>query len=352
MRLQWLVYLMLGGLAYGQAAKPVTPAQPAPAAQTAPAAAEKPAEVKVAPTDAVITIKGYCEDASKTGDACKTVVTREEFDKLADALQPNMPPQTRRQLATALARMLPASIVAKQKGLDKEPRFDLVMHFYRVQIMAQELIRSLQTEAANVPAPLIEQYYKDNPAAFEEASLLHIYVPRTKRVAPPKPAAKDAKDANETKPEDAEAQQKAGEEAMKKVAADLRTRAAAGEDFDKLQKEAFAAAGLKTPAPSTKIEKARRTTLPPTQSAVLDLKTGEVSQIIDDPSGHHIYKLVSKQTLPLETVKDEIQKTLTAQRTKDAMQPLQQITPELNESYFGASAPQAPRKPKAEEDND
>ena len=107
-----------------------------------------------------------------------------------------------------------------------------------------------------------------------------------------------------------EAQKKAAEEAMKKVAADLRDRAAKGEDPDKLQKEAYAAAGLPGNAPNTKMEKVRRTTLPANHQSVMDLKPGEVSEVISDPnSGHYIYKMVSKETLSLDAVKPEIQQT-------------------------------------------
>ena len=91
---------------------------------------------------------------------------------------------------------------------------------------------------------------------------------------------------------------------MTKLAAGLRARAAKGEDPDKLQKEAYVAAGLPGNAPSTKMEKVRRTTLPANHQAVMDLKPGEVSEVISDPnSGHYIYKLVSKETLSVDAVK-------------------------------------------------
>jgi hypothetical protein len=69
---------------------------------------------------------------------------------------------------------------------------------------------------------------------------------------------------------------------MTKVADNLRARAVQGEDFDKLQKEAYAAAGLSGKHPNTKVEKVRRTTLPANHQAVMDLKPGEVSEVISD----------------------------------------------------------------------
>ena len=104
MRFQCLVCLLLAGLAYGQAAQPAipptaaTPAAGAKAEQSAPAATDKTPEIKVGPDDTVITLKSFCADATQQGDACKTVITRAQFEKLAETLQPGMSPAIRRQL--------------------------------------------------------------------------------------------------------------------------------------------------------------------------------------------------------------------------------------------------------------
>ena len=97
MRFQGLMCLLLASIAFAQAPPP------APAAPAAPA---KVPEAKVGPNDTVLTVKGVCADSSKQGDDCKTIVTREQFEKLANALQPNMQPAIRRQLATAYSRTL------------------------------------------------------------------------------------------------------------------------------------------------------------------------------------------------------------------------------------------------------
>src|SRR5438552_280502 len=110
MRFQYLVCLLLAGLAYGQAAQPATPPAAAPQAAAPPAAGakaepsasattDKAPEVKVGPDDTVITLKGFCADATQQGDACKTVISRAQFEKLAESLQPGMSPVVRRQLA-------------------------------------------------------------------------------------------------------------------------------------------------------------------------------------------------------------------------------------------------------------
>jgi hypothetical protein len=366
MRFQCLVCLLLAGLAYGQAAQPaIPPAAGAKAEQSASASADKAPEIKVGPDDTVITLKGFCADATQQGDACKTVISRAQFEKLAESLQPGMSPAIRRQLATAYSRMLRMSTAAEKRGLDKAPKFDEMLHFARMQILSQELSRALQEESSKVSDGDIDDYYKKNEASYEQATFARIFVPRAKQIANPvvrpkagtKAGAKAGATTSTNKPP-TEAQKKAAEEAMKKLAPDLRARAAKGEDPDKLQKEAYVAAGLPGNAPSTKMEKVRRTTLPANHQAVMDLKPGEVSDVISDPnSGHYIYKLVSKETLSVDTVKPEIRNTISSQRYRDSMQGFQGNV-DLNDAYFGPTRnpamPPPPRgaKPPAQQAED
>lgn len=249
-------------------------------------------------------------------------------------LQPGMSPAAKRQFATSYGRLIYLSREAEKRGLDKDPRFEESMRFKKMQALAEQLGRALQEDAGKIPDSDVENYYKANQAAFDEVELLRIFVPRTKA----------SESLREDKAPDPAAE-KASEQAMAKVADALHGRAVAGEDFDKLQKEAFTAGGLKATAPSAKMGAVRRTGLPPEHSTVFDLKVGEVSAVIPDAGGFFIYKLISKQEIPFDKAKDEIHKTLQAQKLKDAQQQaLSEFTPELNESYFG-SAPQRPTPP-------
>jgi hypothetical protein len=376
MRLKYLVCLLLASLTYGQTApSPMTPAagakpeQNAPAATgQAPAGTDKAPEAKppeVGPNDTVITIKGFCPGSSEQGDACKTVITRAQFDKLADALQPNMSPAIRRQLATRYAWALKMSADAEKKGLDKQPSFEEKIRWARMQILSQELSSALQADSAKVTDADVEDYYKKNVATYEQATLTRIFIPKTKQITPattPKVAAKTGTAAGATTgttatkagtsatakapAEPTEAQKKAAEEAMKKLAASLRENAVQGEDPDKLQKAAYTAAGLPG-VPSTKLEKQRRANLPPAHQAVMDLKPGEVSEVITDAnSGYYIYKMVGKETLTLEAATLEIRKVLSSQRYRETMQSYQSA-PDLNDAYFGpARAPGMPMPPR------
>jgi parvulin-like peptidyl-prolyl isomerase len=187
--------------------------------------------------------------------------------------------------------------------------------------------QAVQQKAAEVPDKDIEAYYNKNLEAYQEVSFERLFVPHTKQLDTPK--IKLSPEANQKRQDEAAA-------VMKKEAETLRARAVAGEDFAKLQAEAYTIAGLKSTPPSQKLNKARRNSLPPAQAAVFDLKPGEVSPVIADMSGFFVYKVVNKDTLPLTQVHDEIFGSLKSEKVQEAMKALQQsAAPELNDQYFG-----------------
>ena len=380
----WLMCVLLGTLAWGQAQPGAAPAAsasgqaqtPAPAARAAqapaagnaaPAPAAAPAP-EVAPTAPVLTIKGVCpatapkartaapgtkspaaaKEPAKSSANCETVITRAEFEKMASGIAPNMTPQLKRQLATVYPRLLVMSQEAEKHGLQNSPQYKETMKFARMQILTNELQRSIQEEADKVPQQDITDYYKKNPEAYEQYSLERLYVPRTKQAAE-EAEAKEKKDSEKEPEKETEqkdkAKQEQDEQEMSKLADSLRARAAAGEDFAKLQKEAFTAA-MRVDPPTVSIPKVRRTGLPPSHAAVFDLKPGEVSVVFSDAGGHSVYKMVSKEQVPLDQVKEEIRGTLRTQRVRDAMDKVQNsFKTETNEAYFGPAGPGGMRQP-------
>jgi PPIC-type PPIASE domain len=330
-----LVCLLLAALAWGQAASSTSTA-PAGQSGTSPSAAANPAEnkegeaSKVAPDAPVITINGLCDNppADNASDPnCKTVITRAEFEKIMDSVQPNMPPRARRQMATRYANFLVMSQKAHEMGLDQGPKFEDRMKLMRIQILSQIFSQAVQEKAGQISDKDIEDYYHSNSAAYEEFDLQRIFVPHSQQL--PVSKVKLSAAAEKQRQKDAEA-------VMQKEADKLHVRAVAGESFAKLQDEAYQLAGIKTKAPSTKMGKVRRNGLPPAQASVLDLKTGEISPVLSDQSGYFIYKVGAKDVEPLDQVKDEIRGTLRTQRVQEQMQALQKsATPTLDESYFG-----------------
>lgn len=290
MRFQCLVFLLLATLVHAQAPSPAKP----PAAEQSP-------QVSVAPDDPVITVNGFCPDPAPAGSACKTVITRAQFEKLTEALQPGMSLPLRLKVANSYARTMRMAAAAEKRGLDQTPAFAEEMRYARMQLLSQDLTRTLQADANNLTDADLDDYFKKNESSFEQATLARIFVPRAKQTAPNA----DAKD---------------DEAAMTKLAADLRVRAANGEDPDKIQLEAYTAAGIAGPSPNTRMEKVRRTTLPPRHELVMDMRPGEVSEVFSDPAGaHFIYKMISKETVKMDDVKEEIRTALSTQRYRDSM---------------------------------
>jgi hypothetical protein len=334
-RRECLCLLFLVTAAWGQAAKPATPpAAPKAASASSAAAGNNAGAANVGPATAVITIPGLCDkpaaDKSKAA-SCKTVVTRAEFEQLMAAVAPTIEPSARKQLASQYGMALVMIHKAHEMGLDRGPKFQELMRVARIGVLTKELSQSLQAEASKISDKEVETYYHNNEASFQEVDLQRIFIPRSKQVAESKDKPSDdaaAKDA-------AKKEQQESEDAMKKLAEALRGRAAAGEDFSTLQDEAIAASGFKG-KPPTRLGKVRRTSLPPEQSAIFDLKQRETSQLITAPSGYLVYKVGEKDTLPLDHVREEIIAALQSQRMQDAMQTIQQsATPELNPKYFG-----------------
>ena len=331
-----LVCLLLGALAWGQAAKPAAPAGASKQATTSAAPADSDAgeaktESKVAPDAAVITIPGACDKtgADASSPDCKTVVTRAEFEKLVEAVAPNAPTNARRQIANRYASMLAMAKDAEKQGLDKGEHFDEMMKLMRLQVLSQSLQQSIQQKASDVPEQDMKDYYEKNMSNFEQSNLQRLFIPKAKAMEPPKEKLSD---------EETKKREDAAEAAMKTEADALYKRAKAGEDFAKLQDEAFQFAGMKAKAPNTAMNEMRRNSLPLSHRSVFDLKAGEVSPLITDTSGYFVYKMGDKQTLPFDKVKDEVHNTLRAERMNEEMEKVQKSsTPTLNDEYFGAA---------------
>ena len=303
--LKHTVYLLLAGLTYGQATRAPSPPLAGEHEEKIPAAEDAPT---VGPDDPVITINGFCADSAVQVSACKTIITRAQFEKLTEALQPGMPLPLRLKVANAYARNMRMAAVAEKRGLDKTPAFEEEMHYGRMQLLSQDLDRALRADANNISDADLADYYKRNESSFQQATMARIFVPHARQTA----------HAGAQKEVGDQAREKAAAEEMTNVAADLRARAVKGEDFDKLQIEAYAEAGIERATVDTRMEKVRRSTLPQQHESVMDMKPGEVSQVFTDPEGaHFIYKMISQERLTLDDANSEIRSAISTQRYRD-----------------------------------
>jgi len=335
-----LVCLLVACLSWGQATSltPVLAAQK-PAKQTTDASkaavSEQSQQAKttsLALDAPLITISGFCDQtpAEKTADSnCKTVITRAQFEKVIQAVQPRMPARARREFALRYANALVMAKRAEEMGLDKGPNYEEQMKVARIEVLSKELNKVIQEKASQFSDKDIEDYYNKNTARFEKAEMDRIYVPKKRQTSA----------TSDQKLSDAERQERSqeSESTMKEEAENLRARAVAGEDFTKLQVDAYQAAGIKSGTPNTSIG-IRRISLPPNQASVMDLKPGEISSVLADPNGYVIYKVKTKDNLSLDQARAEIKATLRAERLQDEMRRIQDSAiPALDESYFHSS---------------
>ncbi len=295
------------------AEKPAGAAEPAKAAPHARGASAAAAGAHTAPA-------GSKPETAKAEEPvpgpCQRVVTRAEFEKVANALNPQMSAPVRRRLADFYASMLIAQAKVDQQGLLSTPESQQLLHFYYLQGLTTILNAKLSDDATNVPQADIEKYYNEHAADFEEATVERVLIPRS---GPP------------GKPEHV---------TTKENAENLRTRAVGGEDFEKLQKDASTAAGEEV-TPPTKLTNLRRQSLPAAQSGqVFALQPGQISEVIEEPNAFFLYKMDSKRTIPLAEAQATIRSVLANKRLQEAAQAIQkEFKATLNDSYFPAPAP-------------
>ncbi len=323
-----LICLLFGPLALGQTSK--NPVQPSVA--NAPDQSGAGDEVR---SDApVITLKGICQPshAGPASGNCTTVVTRAEFEKIVAAIQPAMPWPEQQKFATNYGRLVALSQKAHEMGLDQGQEFEEHMEIARLSIISEALSQAWRNQV-QIADKDIENYYHANLAKYQQAELQRMYIPRLQQFPRSKQKLTDA---------EAQARKQQSEQTMKTEAEKLHARAVAGENFNKLQDEAFELAGIHAGPSNTNLGKTQRDALSPSEEFVMDLKPGEVSRVIEELSGFVVYRVDAKSTDSLDQVRDEIRNALIAQRVQEQVEGLlQSANPAFDQRYFGPPDPPA-----------
>ena len=357
MRYWWLSFMLFLGLAFGHrsaGAQAVAAANPKPGGK----AGVSGSASNLAPDAPVVTIGGLCSsDLSHMGErsvpsktagskaavpskpensapavraGCRTTITRAQYEKLAGVVAPNKPPQTTVQLAHFYSTQLLYAQKAHELGLDRDPQFDEILKFTYVQVLARAFNNHMQREADAKTEAEFESYYKQHPAEFEQVQVLQISVPKKKQYPDP---------SGQPGPAPANVDAAADEAALKAEAEKIQRRAAAGEDFEKLQDEAYTFAGDPDGAPDTDMGENTRADLAPFGSEVFALQPGQVTVVLSGNEAWHIFKAVSRQMMPA----DEAKKRISAKRMKEAMDSVNNsVKPQFNETYFGRAGPPKP----------
>ncbi len=332
--------LLLVGSLFGQSPVQVSTTKevtvPPPAAGSA-LVPQKAAPAQIAADAPIVTLQGVCEEtgkaaAPKTGAAkaapakakaktCKTVITRAQMDAMLDILVPDATPDQRHQFALNYVRMVAASSVALGKHLDHDPavakEMDARLQFTRMQVMASSLYHRVEKLAEDVQELELSSYYAEHSANYTQGEIQRIVLLKANSAGSPVDLVM-----------------------LKSKAEELRARAAKGEDFEALQKEAAALNSGTSPS-WAKMAMVRRAGLPPVEGVVFDVKPGEVTQVVDAPGAFEVLKLVSLKPVPLDSVRAEIKTALTNGHLQLIMKDAtKDVTANFNLAYL--SLPSAP----------
>src|SRR5258706_8339769 len=184
------VCLLLAGVALGQSTAPSSSPKSKPTLKPRPSAPVSSAATSetsstASPDTPVITVQGLCErpgGSTATPSDCKTVITRAEFEKITNAVQPNMPPAAKKQFVNRYVMVLLLAEKAHELGLDQGPEFDEQMYLARIQNLARLAGERLQKDSSQVSDSDINDYYRAHSADFKAISFERLYVPKQKRV--------------------------------------------------------------------------------------------------------------------------------------------------------------------------
>jgi hypothetical protein len=280
----------------------------------------------ISPDAPVLTLEGPCGPTRKGArqSECKSVVTRAEIEIVLNVVEPNATPAARRQFAINYARLVAASEAAKRQHLEKDPEVAkqllIQQKLASMQVLANALYHRIEAEASNVSIQDVEKYYAAHQSDFERGAVRRLVVPKRNSAA-----GTQILDAS----------------ILKSKADELRTRAAAGEDFDKLQVEAYENSGSKTTISTTLLNTLGRANLPAEESKVFDLDPGQVTPVLDFPTSFVVLKLESKKLLSLEDAKPMIVPFLQRERAQQVVKKAEEIEKsQFNLQYFGL--PSAP----------
>ena len=156
-----------------------------------------------------------------------------------------------------MPRLSPSPTKQCAAGLIKRPEVQERLRYARLRTLASETASEIYKDSTRSSDSQITAYYNQNKSTFEKFTLERLFVPREKQ-------------GETNSPQEAE---------MKSLAEKIQARAAAGEDFATLQKEANTQSGIKGDV-DVKMSDVSRRVLPENHQQVFDLSAGQVSSLI------------------------------------------------------------------------
>src|SRR5450755_1405299 len=129
----------------------------------------------------VITLKGGCEPIGDITPAkdCVSTVTRSQFEKITNALQPDMAAEAKRGFAANYGRLLVFSDAARALHLENDPNVLHIIQFVSQQVLAEGLKRHYTEQFAHPSDQQVQDYYNQNGSKYLEVTLQRIIIPNS-----------------------------------------------------------------------------------------------------------------------------------------------------------------------------
>lgn len=262
-----------------------------------------------------------------------------------DAKTSMLPPQFRARYETAdgkkklveqLTKMSLLSQEARRMQLDKKEEVAKRIKEIADNLIIQELIKQEVIDKVKVNDADLEKYYKEHTQEFIEPEKVKVNIIQFK-----------LKD--KATPEEKKAQKKKAEQALKRLKK--------GEDFEKVAKEASEDERTKNSGGNTGFfSKGKRmnTYGEKVEVKAFALKTGQLSDIIEEKNGYYIIKVGEKKPQkeePFQEAKSKIERRMQQEEQRKAydtyLESLKKQYPvKINEENIAAGAQQAPPAPQ------
>jgi hypothetical protein len=263
------------------------------------------------------------------------------------------------QLAAAYANALAIDNAARKLHLDRDPEVMHAIWVGRVGALGEALHRHMQKQLGNIPESEIAAFYEENKKDFEEAGVQRVAIPKPSQPAkvvtgePKKEGAAAPESPSATKPTTPAPAAVPYEQQVasrKALAEKLLERAKAGEDLNKVQKDAFVLANVPEALSEAEAATIHRGQLPAAHDEkIFALQSGQFTPLVEESSAYYFYKVSSRRTVPLAEVKDAIRRELVSRKEDAEIRKLfGESHPQLNPAYFTPPAPETGEAKPAE----
>jgi hypothetical protein len=214
---------------------------------------------------------------------------------------------------------------AKNAGLEKTERYAEIMRWLRLRMLT-DLLREKIAEEYRTPSEAdVARYYQEHVAEFERVHIARVLIPRN---------------AAFVGDEKLEGDKQERDKKLLAVASEARQRAVKGDDPEQIQKDAYKTLGIGAPPPTDLGKQARKDFVADESAELFSLKPGDVSKVETELASYVIYKVLSRETLSENEVKEQISREIARRNIEKAHQAItQSVQPEYKRKILRSSHP-------------